>query len=123
MKNLFLFLPLALLISCVPDQKPEVMLQVMGDSIIPEPQMILILADAHTIEAALLISRNRGTDTKDLANYYYAGLFSKYRISKERYQQNLAYYREDPDSFIQFYEKVNLELKEREKNFVKAPSD
>lgn len=99
------------------------MLQVMGDSIIPEPQMILILADAHTIEAALLISRNRGTDTKDLANYYYAGLFNKYRISKERYQQNLAYYREDPDSFIQFYEKVNLELKEREKNFVKAPSD
>ncbi|NQV02548.1 MAG: DUF4296 domain-containing protein [Bacteroidia bacterium] len=123
MKNFFLFVPLLLLVGCLPDKKPEEMLMLPADSIIPEAQMVLLLADAHTIEAALLIARNRGTNTTDLTNYYYTGLFKKYGISKERYQQNLEYYREDPEAFTHFYEKVNSELKAREKNFIESPSN
>lgn len=105
------------------DPGPDVQVKIPTDSIIPEQQMILLLADAHTIEAALVIARNRGSNTRELGNFYYAGLFGKYRISRQRYQQNLEYYREDPDAFIKLYEKVNRELVEREKNFVKPVSD
>jgi len=123
MKNLLLFLPLILLFACAPEQNPEETLQLPADSIIPEAQMIILLADVHLIEAALLIARNRGTNTRDIGHFYYDGLFKKYRISQERYQKNLEFYREDPDYFIQLYKKVNKELKEREKNFVEPPPD
>jgi len=114
---------LVILVSCNPDRKAAESIHIPADSIIPEPQMVILLADAHFIEAALLITRNRGTSTTKLATFYYSGLFRKYGISRDRYQQNLDYYRDDPDTFIRLYEKVNRELKEREKNFVKAPAD
>ncbi|MFH1295653.1 MAG: DUF4296 domain-containing protein [Bacteroidota bacterium] len=123
MKRLFLFLPLLLLVACLPDRKPAETLLIPADSIIPEAQMVLLLADAHTIEAALVIARNKGKNTRDIGNYYYAGLFKKYGISQEKYKQNLAYYREDPDTFIKLYEEVNRELKNREKNFVGSSSN
>ncbi|MBL7138834.1 MAG: DUF4296 domain-containing protein [Bacteroidales bacterium] len=118
MKKFFQFLSLILVVACMSDRKPAETLRIPADSIIPEAQMVLLLADAHTIEAAVLIARNRGTNTKDITTYYYAGLFKKYRISKERYQQNLSYYREGPKTFIKLYEQVNRELIMREKNFV-----
>ena len=93
---------------------------IQTDSIIPEPQMILMLADAHTIEAALLIARNKGTNISGEEGFFYSGLFRKYGVSRERYQQNLTYYRNNPQLFIQMYEKVNKELASREKNFVKS---
>jgi len=121
MKSFFAILSLLILVACVPDRKPESMLQIQSDdSIIPESQMILMLADAHTIEAALLIARNKGTNTSGQEEYYYTGLFRKYGVSRERYQQNITYYRNNPQLFIQMYEKVNKELATREKNFVKS---
>jgi hypothetical protein len=89
------------------------------DSLISEPVMVLILSDVHTIEAALQIRRNRGGETLRESAFYYAGLFQKYRISRQRYQQNLEYYRQDPDRFSKLYDKVNQELTRREKQFVK----
>lgn len=123
MKKFFFFLPLLLFAACISDPGPDNQVKIPTDSIIPEHQMILLLADAHIIEAALVIARNRGSNTHELGNFYYAGLFSKYKISRNRYQQNLEYYREDPDAFIRLYEKVNRELIEREKKFVKSVSD
>ncbi len=120
MKNFFIALPLLLLVACVPDRKPEKALLIKTDSIIPEAQMILMLADAHTIEAALLIAKNKETNTIGLGEYYYSGLFEKFGVTRERYQQNLDYYRSDPDLFIHIYEEVNRELTTREKNFVKS---
>jgi len=82
MKNLLLFLPLILLFACAPEQNSEEILPLPSDSIIPEAQMVLLLADVHVIEAALLIARNRGMSTRDLGHFYYAELFKKYGISQ-----------------------------------------
>jgi len=120
MKNMLLFLPLLLLLACTTDQQPVETQLIPVDSIIPEQQMVLILADAHIIEAAMTIERNRGKNANSLADFYYAGLFKKFRISRKRYQQNLEYYQDDPDRFNKIYEDVIRELTEREKNFVKA---
>ena len=119
MKTLLFLLSLFIVAGCAsPDHRQETTGEIVSDSIIPESQMILILADAHTIEAALLIARNKGEDTGDIGEFCYAGLFSKYKISRERYQQNIEYYRSKPDLFIHMYEGVNKELATREKNFV-----
>ena len=120
MKNILFFLSLLLLLACSRDQQSVETHLIPADSIIPEEQMVLILADAHIIEAAMVIERNRGKNANPLADYYYAGLFKKYRISRKQYQQNLEYYRDDPDRFNKIYENVIKELDEREKNFVKA---
>jgi len=119
MKKILGFLSLLILASCTSDRHPETELDLPADSIIPEPQMILMLADAHTIEAAMLVDRNKGLDTKGQADFYYSGLFRKYRVSRERYQKNIEYYRSDQEHFIQMYEKVNRELTKRENDFIK----
>jgi len=122
MKNSYLFISLFLFFACSTDQQSVETQVNPPDSIIPEKQMVLILADAHIIEAALVIERNRGIEVAPHAAFYYAGLFKKFRISRKCYQQNLEYYRDDPDVFLKLYEKVIRELTEREKNFVKSDS-
>lgn len=120
--SLLLLLAVAL-VNCSPDRKAALRVQIPPDSVIPEPSMVLLLADVHLIEAEILIARNRGTSTPEMTVYYYSGLFRKYGISRERYQQNLEYYRDDPDTFIRLYAKVNHELEKREKDFVKSRPD
>jgi len=120
MKYFFATLSLLMLVACAPNQKPELTSVMQPDSIIPESQMILMLADAHTIEAAMMIARNKGISSSGEEGYYYSGLFRKYGVSRERYQQNLSHYRSNPQLFIQMYEKVNKELATREMNFVKS---
>lgn len=120
MKKLLFLLPLLVFAACTSDQHPETEVALPADSIIPESQMILMLADAHTIEAALLVARNKGTNTTGLGDFYYAGLFKKYKVSKERYQKNIEFYRNDPDHYIQLYEEVNKELTKRERDFIKS---
>jgi len=120
MKKLPLWFFLSVLAACNSGKDPAEIIPVSADSIIPEAQMVLMLADAHIIESALQIDRNRGKNVSEEADFYYAGLFRKHGVSQERYQQNLEYYRQDPDIYIKLYEKVIRELTEREKNFVKS---
>ena len=92
---------------------------VLPDSLISQEKMIMILADVHLVEAALLLERNDGQQAKDKPGDYYQGIFNKYRISHERYDQNLAYYRENPENFEKMYEKV-IELLENRKQTLSA---
>ncbi len=80
MKTFFLVLSFLLIFGCVPDRQPGKEEVINPDSIIPEAQMILLLADVHTIEAALLIARNKGDKTSAAGEYYYKGLFNKYKL-------------------------------------------
>ena len=86
-----------------------------ADSLISEGKMILILADVHVAEAAMLIGRNEGTDVKDKQAFYYQAIFNKHHISGSRYEQNLAFYRQNPDNFAKMYEKVTTVLENRQK--------
>jgi len=113
------FLSVFLLTGCHTDQHRDKPFRIASDSLIPEPEMVMILADVHYIEAALQIGRNRGEETSRQAGYYYEGLFRKYRVSRQRYLQNLEFYRQEPEIFIKLYEKVNQELADREKKYIK----
>jgi hypothetical protein len=90
------------------------------DSLISPGTMILILADVHLVEAALLLEQNEGLESKDKASAYYQGIFHKYRISHERFDQNLTFYRENPENFAKMYEKVIELLESRQKAMSEA---
>ncbi len=109
---------LCILFNACREQKDNTAFQapISSDSLISPEKMVLILADVHVVEAALLIERNKGTDSERNPDYYYQGVFKKYHISPARYDQNLTYYREDPENFIKMYEKVIILLESRQKN-------
>jgi hypothetical protein len=79
---------------------------IQSDSIIAEEKMTLILGDVHLIEAALMLERNSGNGVKENPGRYYQGIFDKYRISRERYDANLRYYRQQPERMIKMYDKI-----------------
>jgi hypothetical protein len=79
---------------------------ISADSLIPEEKMVLILADVHVAEAAFLLERNEGLDSEENPESIYQGTFKKYRISRTRYDQNLAFYRQDTEKFAKMYEKI-----------------
>lgn len=116
-------LPIALLIctlifACA--KKKELPLSpdpISADSLISPDKMILIMSDVHVIEAALLLDRNEGRETKDKPGYFYTGIFRKYHISPERYDQNLLFYRQDQEKFALMYVKVVDLIENRQKKF------
>jgi len=86
-----------------------------SDSLISEAKMILILADMHTVEAILMIKRNKGEDPQKYAGIYFDKVFKKYGVSKERFDMNLNHYKEDPEQFCKMYEYVVQVLLNRQR--------
>jgi hypothetical protein len=103
-----------LFFACTENKDIPAPVALSADSLIAPGTMVLILADVHLVEASLLLERNEGLDPQDTPEAYYQGIFNKYRISHERYDRNLTYYREDPENFAKMYEKVIELLQSRQ---------
>lgn len=106
-----------ILISCKNSGDTPESLDARPDSIISREVMISILVDTHLAEAALIKQRNEGKEDKSLARHYYNGIFSKYKISRARYNENLNFYRKNPAEFSKMYEKVVNLIKARQNNY------
>lgn len=94
---------------------PGTNVSISADSLISEEKMVLILADVHVAEAAMLLERNNGLSVKDKQAFYYQGIFSKHHVSGSRYEENLTFYRQNPDNLAKMYEKVTAILENRQK--------
>jgi hypothetical protein len=105
----------AIFFSCTNPLNEERKAILPHDSIISEAMMVQLLADVHILEAGLLVRRNHGERISATADEYYQDLFSKYRISPNRFKLNLRYYQWDIGEFSALYEKVIEELKSRQK--------
>ncbi|MCX6306207.1 MAG: DUF4296 domain-containing protein [Bacteroidetes bacterium] len=90
---------------------------ISADSLITPEKMVLILADVHVVEASFLLDRNNGKVSKDRQDDYYKGIFKKYHISPGRYDENLAFYRSNPENYAKMYEKVVVLLENRQEKF------
>ena len=88
-----------------------------SDSIISAEKMVHILGDVHMAEAALMMERNQGQDSKVKPELYYSGIFKKYHISQRRFDENLRYYRQNPAVLSKIYDRVIQELETRQKFF------
>jgi hypothetical protein len=113
---------LSLLVAChSPVEDALNTIGMLPDSLISEEKMVQMLTDAHLIESALLIAQNRGESLQDSAEFLYQGLYAKYGISHIRYQQNLAFYQQDPEAFSLLYDRVIKRLTMIESENVKQP--
>lgn len=118
MRYLFPILFILSLISCrTTDSKPE-KTSMPSDSLISKAKMILMLADIHTVEAISMIKRNKGEDPQKFAGIYFEKVFEKYGVSRERFDMNLDYYKEDPEQFCKMYESVVQVIVDRQRRFV-----
>ncbi|MDP1623974.1 MAG: DUF4296 domain-containing protein [Bacteroidales bacterium] len=107
-----------LLFSCKEKTEiPQSPFAISVDSVISPGKMVIILTDVHVVEAALLLDRNAGLEMKDKPGFYYQGIFEKYHISPHRYEQNLTFYRQNPDNFAKMYGQVIGLLNDRQKKF------
>jgi len=113
MKNLVLLLVVFLLFSCGSRDKSAEKVRISQDSIISKDLLVLLLADIHLVDAALLLNRNKGIKPDHDINFYYNGVFQKYRISKRRFEQNLDYWKQNPEEFGKVYEEVIAYLSKR----------
>lgn len=87
---------------------------VITDSVIEPAKMALILSDVHVVEAALVLERNEDVQQADHSDFYYGKIFEKYHITRNRYDQSLAYYRQNPELFAKMYDEVIRILEERQ---------
>jgi hypothetical protein len=115
MRYLALVVFIVIFTSCRSSKKNELPAGLVADSILPETEMINVLADVHILEAALQAKSSKGTDIENMKRFYYPKLFSKYRISESRFRKNLEYYEEDPEHFSKMYENVVEQIEKREK--------
>ncbi len=90
---------------------------IVTDSLIPKEKMVRMLVDIHIVEAGLAGRQGQGIGQKKLVSQYYEGVFERYQVSRKRYDDNLKYYRQNPEEFSQMYEEVVRKLTERYKNY------
>jgi hypothetical protein len=105
----FLFF-LLILTGCKSAGEKDLPKGLVKDSIIPQTEMINILADVHVLEAALQIQRNKKRDVTVMEDFYYKKLFSDYKVSGRRFKLNLSYYEMNPENFRKIYEEVVKKL-------------
>ena len=96
---------------------PSTEAAINSDSLISGEKMVHILADVHMVEAALLLDRNKSNELKGNTESLYQGIFRKYHISRQRYDDNLRFYRQDPAALTKIYDKVIAELETRQQHF------
>jgi hypothetical protein len=109
---------LFLLQGCRGDEKsPEATVVFSADSILSHDKMVSLLADVQIAEGALTLKKNQGKETSRAAEFFYAGIFHKYRISRDCYTANLTHYQQDPVAFVKMYDEVIKRLADRESNY------
>ncbi len=114
----FLIAISCLLVSCGEKKDiPSSEVEMASDSLISPEKMVLILGDVHLVEAAMLLDQSAGKEIKVNGDLYYQGVFRKYHISRQRYDENLKYYRQNPAKMSKMYDKVIRDLETKEKHF------
>lgn len=79
-------------------QKPAVFLT--------ETQMVELITDVQLLEAAINNKRNIGQRINELKLLWYNQLFEKHQITDVIFEENMAYYNENPALMEQILEEV-----------------
>ena len=79
---------------------------------IPDEEVVQLLADVHSAEAAVQHLPNPARDS--MVRIYYDQVFKQHHIDQAGYEQLVVTLRKDPDRMSILYEKVVEELGKRE---------
>lgn len=122
-----------MVISCAEKQEPQ--LPPEPDNLIPENQIVLIMADLHLLEATLGMRNNntlpptrnilRNTipnQPQEIVEQFSTGnktlpyfdIFKKYGVTRQQYDASVTWYAAQPLKFSLMYDKVIDELNRRQ---------
>jgi hypothetical protein len=105
-KFLILFLSAVVLAAgCV-----ETEIREKPETVLPEAKMIEVLTAIQLIEGAISKKILDKNVTKKESPLYYQQAFDKYKITRQQFEESIAYYTENPEEMKAIYEKVLVEL-------------
>ena len=88
--------------SCTETRKNKI-----PDDVISKTDLVPILIDIHIAEASVSFSGlNKDSFDYYISNYYFS-IFTKYDLSKEKFQRSMDFYLDHPNIFQEVYEVVN----------------
>lgn len=104
----FLFILILLLSSCYNthdgNKIPE------PDNLIGKDKLVLVIADMEIAESTIREKQNLGQEIDGLQERFYLAIFQKHEITKEQFENSMAYYKQDLDELNDIYEEVITRL-------------
>lgn len=86
-------------------------------NLIPEEELISILADIHIMDAASkqnIIDNNHKIKIK---HEQFLGVLQFHNVSKDQFDSTISYHKDNPTYFLKIYEKVENTLKKEQEKF------
>ena len=102
------FLAMFLLFSCAPEQSLSE--KKVPENIIQPDSMVAIIVDMQIDEAVLREMRRVGKYEENIAVNSFEKVFTKHNISKEKYEESIAYYEQNLEIYENIYERVITKL-------------
>lgn len=96
------------------DGKNENSVVTKPERFLEKEELINVMVDFRVAEAAIRIMASKGENTEKITPYYYQPMLDKYEITISEYNQNLAWYANDPEMMDDIYKEVVNRLVERQ---------
>jgi hypothetical protein len=103
-KQGYLFILIILLSSCYNTHDGEKILK--PDDLIDRDKLVLVITDMEIAESTIREKQNLGQEIEGLQEGYYFAIFEKHKITKEQFDNSMAYYKQDLDELNDIYEDV-----------------
>lgn len=110
MNRLFFLLIILILVSCT-GKKKEI---VIPEEVISVDTMKMLLVDFHIIEAAMFDRYVGKEGDEDSISQYYADAMAKYSVTREKFNESMFFYCQNPEIFQNIYAEVVVELNKKQ---------
>ena len=107
-KQGYLFIFILLLSSCYNTHDGEKIPK--PDDLIDRNKLVLVITDMEIAESTIKEKQNLGQEIDGLQEGYYFAIFEKHEITKEQFENSMAYYKQDLDELNDIYEEVITRL-------------
>ncbi len=104
----FLFILILLLSSCYNTHDGNKIPK--PDNLIGKDKLVLVIADMEIAESTIREKQNLGQEIDGLQERFYLAIFQKHEITKEQFENSMAYYKQDLDELSDIYEEVITRL-------------
>ncbi|NQT76823.1 MAG: DUF4296 domain-containing protein [Bacteroidetes bacterium] len=104
----FLFILILLLSSCYNTHDGNKIPK--PDNLIGKDKLVLVIADMEIAESTIREKQNLGQEIDGLQERFYLAIFQKHEITKEQFENSMAYYKQDLDELNDIYEEVITRL-------------
>lgn len=102
-------------VSCRDTEKPE-----PPEHLIPRDSLVLILAELHMVDAALIAKNVHNPEMRKIANQIYYSVHTRHGYTRRQFEETIAFYAEWTEEFINVYDDVKIQLKKLETKYMEG---